>query len=314
MARRQQQQTGTERAETAWPHNGHGHESVFTTLDETLLDDKLLEENALDEKLSVPDQAESTMDAPFFGSAEEPSLVDFTATDGYEFGWTGPRQPVRDVRWAATLRQFGRAAVWVMPVGVVALTLSTLWGWPTPSSEPSGASPGTWLAVTALGLASWLVGLVAIGALLASSPGRIWSAVSVVTSIAGAALLLPVVGVIGLARPAVSRTAPVIGGDAAYGLQSQFLDGTVGRWLAIGGAALLGVGALALAGAILASDVLNRLDGWFALIGIGIAFAGAYLSWEFLLTVGGMALLAASLGVAWNATRLTADGRIADTD
>jgi hypothetical protein len=30
--------------------------------------------------------------------------------------------------------------------------------------------------------------------------------------------------------------------------------------------------------------------------------------------VGGMALLAASLGVAWNATRLTADGRIADTD
>jgi hypothetical protein len=287
---------------------------VFTTLDEKLLDDKLLEENALDEKLSVPDQAESTMDAPFFGSAEEPSLVDFTATDGYEFGWTGPRQPVRDVRWAATLRQFGRAAVWVMPVGVVALTLSTLWGWPTPSSEPSGASPGTWLAVTALGLASWLVGLVAIGALLASSPGRIWSAVSVVTSIAGAALLLPVVGVIGLARPAVSRTAPVIGGDAAYGLQSQFLDGTVGRWLAIGGAALLGVGALALAGAILASDVLNRLDGWFALIGIGIAFAGAYLSWEFLLTVGGMALLAASLGVAWNATRLTADGRIADTD
>jgi hypothetical protein len=138
--------------------------------------------------------------------------------------------------------------------------------------------------------------------------------VAVIASMAGTALLLPVIGVIGLARPAVTRTSGLIGSDAAQGLQGQFLDGSVGRWLTIGGAVLLGVGALALAGAILAADVLNRLDGWFVLIGVGVALAGAYLSWEFLLTVAGMAFLAAALGVAWNASRLTADGRIADTD
>jgi hypothetical protein len=253
------------------------------------------------------------VDTPFFESSE-PSLVDIPATGGDPFDWTGPRRPARVVNWAPALRRFGRIMAWVMPLGVTALSLSTLWGWPTPSAEPSGASPGTWLVVTALGLGAWLIGLIAVSALLVTSPGRIWSAVSVIASIAGATLLLPVLGVMGLARPAASRTAGLIGPDAANGLQAQFTDGAVGRWLAIGGATLLLLGAIALAGAILASDVLNRSDGWFALIAVGLALTGIFLSWEFLFTVGGMAMLASSLGVAWNASRLTADGRIADGD
>jgi hypothetical protein len=61
---------------------------------------------------------------------------------------------------------------------------------------------------------------------------------------------------------------------------------------------------------ILASEVLNRFDGWLVLAGVGVAVVGAYLSWPFLLTLACMALLAAALGVAWNASRLTADGHL----
>jgi hypothetical protein len=308
-----EQETGS-----PWPYNGHTYQSTFQALNEKTAPAMA---NVLD------GSAESSVDTelapvPFFGApvpsaaalAEPESLVDIPPGAGLEFEWGVPREPLRDVHWAETLRRFGRAVVWVLPVGVIGLTLSTIWGWPTLTSEPSGASPGAWLAITALGFALWLIGLTGLSALLATSPGRIWSAVAVIASIAGATLLLPVIGVIGLARPAVGRTSALIGSDAAQSLQAQFLDGTVGRWLTICGAALLGVGGLALAGAILAADVLNRLDGWFVLIGVGVAFAGAYLSWEFLLTIAGMALLAAALGVAWNASRLTADGWIADTD
>jgi hypothetical protein len=311
--RRHEQETGSQ-----WPHNGQGYESAFGALDE---------KTAPAMATVLDASAESSVDTepppvPFFGpsvpSAAAPddyeSLVDIPPGGGIDFEWGVPRQPVWDARWAESLRRFGRAVVWALPLGVIGLILSTVWGWPTSTSEPSGASPGTWLAITALGLGLWLIGLTALSALLATSPGRIWSAVAVIASIAGTALLLPMVGVVGLARPAVSRGSELIGSDAAQSLQAQFVDGTVARWLTIGGAALLGVGALALAGAILAADVLNRLDGWFVLIGVGVAFAGAYLSWEFLLTVAGMAFLAAALGVAWNASRLTADGRIADTD
>ena len=63
---------------------------------------------------------------------------------------------------------------------------------------------------------------------------------------------------------------------------------------------------------ILASEVLNRFDGWLVLGGVGVAVIGAYLSWEFMLTLACMALLAAALGVAWNASRLTPDGHLQD--
>jgi hypothetical protein len=315
--RKHEQQTGSQKAGTRWPTNGPGHDSNFQDLDEKtapVMAAAVLEapaESSVDTALAYDPPP-----VPFFDSPgpDHESLVDIPDGAGFDFNWGIAREPVRDERWAATLRRYGRATAWLLPAGVVALTLAMLWGWPTPSEEPSGASPGTWLAVTAVGFGLWLIGLTAVAALLATTPGRIWSAVAVVGAMAGTALLLPVVGVIGLARPAVSRTTGLIGADAAQGLQAQLLDGTVSRWLAIGGAALLGVGALALAGAILASDVLNRLDGWFVLIAVGVATAGAYLSWEFLLTVAGMVLLAASLGIAWNASRLTADGRISDTD
>lgn len=314
------QKTTSQKTTSQWPGNGPGHESNFQALDEktapvmaAVLDVRA--ESTVD-TVVVPIHDDDRAPIPFFddpGSDYE-SLVDIPDGAGLDVNWGIAREPVHDARWAAGLRRYGRAIAWLLPVGVIALTLSVLWGWPTPSQEPSGASPGTWLAVTGAGFALWLIGLTAVAALLASTPGRIWSAVAVIASVAGAALMLPVVGVIGLARPAVSRTTGLIGADAAQSLQAQFLDGSVSRWLAIGGAALLAVGALALAGAILAADLLNRLDGWFVLIAVAVAITGAYLSWEFLLTVAGMVLLAASLGVAWNASRLTADGRISDTD
>jgi hypothetical protein len=233
---------------------------------------------------------------------------DDTVLGGLSYRTAAPRQPVGDSRWAASLRSFARATVWCLPAAVVALALSTVWGWPTTTTEPNGASPGTWLVVTLAGLGLWLTGVTGLAALVASTPVRAWGFVAVTFSIAGTVLLAPVIGVLGLARPAVSRTADAIGADAAGRMQAQLLDGTVGRWLIVGGAALLAVGAIAVAGAILGARALNRLDGWLVAAAITVAVVAAYLSWEFLLTLAAMVMLAATLGLAWTVSRISPDG------
>ena len=73
--------------------------------------------------------------------------------------------------------------------------------------------------------------------------------------------------------------------------------------------ALLVVGWLALGCAVLASSVLNRVDGYLMVCGVGIAIAAAYASLQFLITISAMVLLAAGLGLCCTASRLTPDGR-----
>jgi hypothetical protein len=231
---------------------------------------------------------------------------------GLAFEPTGPRRPVRDLQWAATFRRFGRFAAWFLPAGVIALAVASIWGWPTPANEPTGASPGTWLVVTLAGLGLWLFGVIGMTALFAATPGRPWSVAAMVSTLVAMVLLLPVVGVVGLARPAVTRTARSIGGDAARDLEARFLDGSVARSLAFGGLVLLGVGVLALGLALLASEVMNRLDGWLMGAGVAVAAIAGFVSWDFLLALAAMVFLAATLGVAWTASRLTPDGHLRD--
>ncbi len=233
---------------------------------------------------------------------------DDTVLGGLSYRTVAPRQPVGDLGWAASLRAFARMTVWGLPAAVVFLALSTVWGWPTTTSESHGASPGTWLVVTLVGLGLWLTGVMGLAALVAATPVRAWGFVAVTFTIAGTVFLAPVIGVLGLARPAISRTADSIGADAAGRMQAQLLDGTVGRWLIVGGAALLAVGAIAVAGAILGARVLNRLDGWLVAAAITVAVVAAYLSWEFLLTLAAMVMLAATLGLAWTVSRISPDG------
>jgi hypothetical protein len=227
--------------------------------------------------------------------------------DALALGLAGPRQRVSDLQWAGQLRRFGRAAVWCLPAAVAALAVASWWGWPAPGAEPHGASPGTWLLVTVLGLTLWAVGLVAVTALAVSTPGRPWAVASLLLGLSGALALAPMLGVLGVARPAVSRST-----DPALAIDAQLFEGSVGRWLTVGGLLLLALSTVALAMTILASEVLNRFDGWLVLGGVGVAVIGAYLSWEFMLTLACMALLAAALGVAWNASRLTPDGHLQD--
>jgi hypothetical protein len=242
------------------------------------------------------------------------AYVDDTVLGGLHYRAAAPRQPVGDIQWSRALRRFAQASIWCLPAAVLTLALASVWGWPTPTSETSGASPGTWLMMSLLGLGLWLAGVVALAALVAATGLRPWGIVAVLATIAGTVFVAPVLGVIGLARPAVLRTAEVIGADPAGSLQAQFLDGAVGRWLIVCGFALLGLGAIAVAGTILGSRVLNRIDGWLVLGAVTVAALAAYLSWEFLLTLAAMVMLAATLGLAWTVSRLSPDGGLAGAD
>lgn len=253
---------------------------------------------------------------PYAATVEpyDEQYFDDTVLGGLHYRTAAPRQPVGDSHWAGALRRFAKTTVWFLPAAVLAFALASVWGWPTPTSETAGASPGTWLIVTLLGLGLWLAGVVGLAALVASTAVRPWGMVAVLATIAGTVLVAPVLGVIGLARPAALRTADLIGAASAGSLQAQFLDGHVGRWLAVGGFALLGIGAVAAAGAMLGSRVLNRIDGWLVLIAVAIAAGGAYLSWEFMLTLAAMVMLAATLGLAWTVSRLSPDGGLTGAD
>jgi hypothetical protein len=232
---------------------------------------------------------------------------------GLTYSTVAPRTPVHEDGWAGSLRAFGRGAVWLLPVGVVFLALSSVFGAPTATSEPSLVSPGTWVVVTTLGLGLWLGGVVALAALTAATRVRRWGMVAVLASALGVALLGPVVGVDGFARPAIARTArgisddPNIGG-AAGRMQHAMLSNAAGRWLIVGGGLLLAIGAVAVVVTILGSRVLQRHDGWLMLIGVGLALAAGYLAWGFLFTLAAMVMLAGALGLAYTASRIAPDG------
>jgi Amt family ammonium transporter len=199
--------------------------------------------------------------------------------------------------------------VWTLPAAAICYALSGMWGWPTRNSEPAGESPGTWLVVTVFGLILGVAGVLAVTALLSATPGRRWSVGALVLIPAGSLLLTPVLGVIAVARPSVSRTADRIGADAALDLENRFFDNAITRWLGVGGLILLAAGWFLLGCAVLASGVLNRVDGYLLLCAVAIAVLAAYMSWQFLITVAAMVVLAAGLGLAWTASRLTPDGR-----
>ena len=210
--------------------------------------------------------------------------------------------------WAATLRRFGRLVVWALPLGALLLALSGMWGWPTPTTEPVGPSPGTWLVFTVFGLLFALVGVLALTALLSTSPGRMWAMLGLGTALAGTVLLVPVLGVMGLARPAMNRLDAQLGPQAAAQLESRLFGGSVSRWLGVGGLILLSIGCLALGCAVLASRLLNRIDGYLLFGVVGVVGAAAYQHWQFLVVIAAMLLLAAGLGLAFTASRLTPDG------
>ena len=248
---------------------------------------------------------------PAAASIEPPPIESYEELLGGlgERPFDSPRPVTPEAAWGRSLRRFARTLVWTLPVAAICFALSGMWGWPTWTAEPAGESPGTWLVVTVFGLILGVVGVLAMTALLSSTPGRRWSLAALISAVTGTVLLAPILGVVGLARPSVTRVTDRLGPDAAADLERRFFDNAISRWLGVGGLVLLAVGWLAFGCAVLASGALNRVDGYLALCAVAIAVVGAYLSWQFLITVAAMVLLAAGLGLSWTASRLTPDGR-----
>lgn len=214
-----------------------------------------------------------------------------------------------DNSWARALRRTGRVGVWGLPMAAIGLALSALWGWPEPGA--ASANPGTWLVLTVAALIFGLLGSLSVLALLTATPARGWAVASVVGLVAGTLLLAPVLGVLGLARPAVTNATARIPTEAAA-LQSDLIDGQVARWFVVGGLSLLAVGLALLGIAVLASEALTRVDGYLVLAATALAVVAAWRAWPVLLVISAMVLLAAALGIAWTASRLTPAGRLPD--
>jgi len=287
-----------------------------TGLTET--DRAVLEQEARPAQKAAVD-TQGAMQRGSLGSAYDSGLdFDDTVLGGLHYTTAVRRLPVHDERWAASLRTFARAAIWCLPVASLLLALSAAFGWPTTIGEPSLISPGGWVILTSFGLGLWVIGVMALAALVAPTTARRWAWPAVAVSALGVALLAPAVGVTGLARPAIRRTAAGVANDgqistAAGQMQSQLLDNTTGRFLIVAGSALLLLGAVALAATILRSRVLTQHDAWLVLLGVAIAIAAAYASLQFLFVIAALFLLAGTLGLAYTASRIAPDGTAATT-
>ena len=189
--------------------------------------------------------------------------------------------------------------------------MSALWEWPEPGVASTRA--GTWLAVTLASLCLGLLGVLSLTALLTPARGRRWALLGAASTTTGSILFASILGVIGLARAAVTNASPRIP-EEADALHSALLDGIVARSLTIGGLALLALGLVAFSVAVIVSPSFAGLDGFLIFCAVAVAAAAARLSWHFLLIIAAMSLLAAGLGLAWTASRLGVDGRPSDLE
>jgi hypothetical protein len=100
---------------------------------------------------------------------------------------------------------------------------------------------------------------------------------------------------------------PNIAGVAGR-MQDGLLNHATGRFLLVSGILLLAIGAIAVAGAIFRSRVLQRHDAALILVAVAIAVVAAFLAWPFVLTLALMVMLAGALGLAYTVSRIAPDG------
>jgi hypothetical protein len=179
-------------------------------------------------------------------------------------------------------RRLARLGVWALLAAPGVLAFFGVWGWP---GQTATLSTGTWLAVTAAGVATTLVGMGCIAALLAVTRARTLAVTGALAALFGVVAVLPVVGSVALAHA----------------------DPTgAGMWLGLGGMLLVAFGWLALGIAVITSQALNGLDGMLILASVGLAAVAGLLSWRLPLVIAAVGMLAAASGLGFTASRLTA--------
>jgi hypothetical protein len=210
-----------------------------------------------------------------------------------------------DPRWAADLRRIAVFGAWTLPLGALVLAVSGLWGWPEPTSVST--HPGVWAAFTTAGTALTLLGTLAVAALLTATRGRRWAIFGSMSTITGALLIAPMIGVLAIARPAANKVEPF--GPRSDAIHRDLTGSLAARGLVWLGLGFITIGLVALSVAIIRSKMLSRADAFLFLAAALVSVAAAGLGWEFLLVIAAMALFAAGLGLAWTAIRVTPDLR-----
>ncbi len=231
---------------------------------------------------------------------------------GFAFQVGTVRRVIGDPGWGRVMRRFSRAAIWALPFGAACVAVTGMWGWPTATSVVAAAWPASWLLVNLLGLVLTVIGIIGLTALLAATTARRWAFTALVSMLLGAIALAPVLGLIGVARPAVARLRPHIGAEAANYLEDHFFHSTVGFSLAAGGLLFIAISWICLACAVLSCGVLNRTDGYLLISAVTLAVGGAYLGWQFLLVLGALVALACGMDLSWTAAKLKPDGTSPD--
>ncbi|MEV0900723.1 hypothetical protein [Actinoplanes sp. NPDC049802] len=184
--------------------------------------------------------------------------------------------PVRDAVWIWSVRRYARLALWALPVAAV------LYGWLTLGVH---GAPGP-LAVGLI--AGWLamISLIALAGLLAGSRTRRCAVAGLLTTLAGATMLLPAA-----ARPAetVVANAATAGGHVPGLLPTA--------------AAVCGAGMLLLGWAVFRSKLVNPADGVLLMLAAPAMGMGTSAD-QPIPTVGALLALAAGMGLAWTGGRL----------
>ena len=194
-----------------------------------------------------------------------------------------PSLPVTDESWARSIRRFAQAGVWTVPVYAVVYGVVTLGSLGGGVAAPHLADGGPmhlvgWLSAVWLGL----MALMSIAGVLAPVRSRRIATAGLMVGIAGAALMLPFA--------ALPKHTSVYGSDA--------------RTLALAGAAVYSLGWLVMGSAVLRSGVFMRTDGVLLMVAAPMLGIAGLLIGP-LQTVGALLTLAAGIGVAWAARRLS---------
>jgi hypothetical protein len=208
-------------------------------------------------------------------------------------------------RWAQTMRRFGRYAVWAVPFYAVLTGLTALRHDPAFATDAhvyrDRFTVGHLSNVVFMAFFG-LLALVGLTALLAGVRGRRLAGIGLVLGLAGAALLLPEVGTL-VVRQEAARTALLHGHLSAVALNAQVRGGGAVVAVLLGSLAMM-VAWILIGAAVWRSRVLNRADGVLVMISAPLIYLGGFFL-RMLPVLGALLLLAAGLGLAFTAARLT---------